>query len=168
MHKNSRLLKEKENEEKQKLEDEVQKFKYDLNSSTSGKKYYEAKKRLQDFLTQKMKEKLTKQRYRNFGSNYFTTKEFFRQFRKKRRDSFIEKLKNKDGEVKTKNEELLDIAKDYYSELYKKRDTDTQTQNFFLNKITEKLSNTDLDVLNQRITMSELKEAVLRSFYIQI
>ena len=66
-----------------------------------------------------MKEKLTKQRYRNFGSNYFTTKEFFRQFRKKRRDGFIEKLKNKDGEEKTKNEELLDIAKDFYSELYK-------------------------------------------------
>ena len=51
--KNSRLLKEKENEEKQILEDEVQKFKYDLNSSTSGKKYYEAKKRLQVFFNSK-------------------------------------------------------------------------------------------------------------------
>ena len=32
----------------------------------------------------------------------------------------ITSLKNKNGEVKSKNEEILKIAKDYYTELYKK------------------------------------------------
>ena len=40
-----------------------------------------------------MKEKLTKQRYRNFGSNYFTIKEFDRQFGKKEKGRFYKKAK---------------------------------------------------------------------------
>ena len=110
-----------------------------------------------------MKEKLIKQRYRNFGKNYFTTKEFFRQFRKKRRDNFIEKLKNVNGESKTDTNDLLEIAHAFYSDLYKKRDTDNATQQFFIDKIQNKLSSANLDSLNMHITQSELKAAVSKT-----
>ena len=161
--KHSKILKEKENEEKNKLENEVLKHKNDLSSNTKGKKYYEAKKKLQDFLTRKMKEKLVKQRYRNFGSNYFTTKEFFRQFRKKRRENLIEKLKDENGITKTGNIDLLDIAKNFYTDLYKKRETDNQTQNFFLERISKKLSESNLKFLNRKITLLELEETVSKT-----
>ena len=159
----SKVLKEKENEEKCKLENDVAKYKNDLKNTKNGKKYYEAKKKLNDFLIRNMKEKLIKQRYRNFGKNYFTTKEFFRQFRKKRRDSFIEKLKNVNGESKTDTNDLLGIAHAFYSDLYKKRDTDNATQQFFIDKIQNKLSSANLDSLNIHITQSELKAAISKT-----
>ena len=44
------LFKEKENEKKTILENEVLKYKNDLDNTTSGKKYYEAKKKLHKFI----------------------------------------------------------------------------------------------------------------------
>lgn len=159
----SKVLKEKENEEKSKLENDVAKYKNDLENTRNGKKYYEAKKKLNDFLIRNMKEKLNKQKYKNFGNNYFTTKEFFRQFRKKRRENLIEKLKNVNGESKTETNDLLGIAHAFYSDLYKKRDTDKTMQQFFIDKIQNRLSTANLDSLNMQITETELQAAVLKT-----
>ena len=139
----SKILQQKENEEKLKLENEVNKYKNAMGNENYEKKYYIAKRKLNDFILKNVKEKLNKQRYRNFGKNYFTTKEFFRQFRKKRRDAQIEKLKNKDGIVKTNTSDLLEIAKDFYTELYRKRNVDKETQKKFLEKVEKKINIAD-------------------------
>ena len=53
----------------------------------------------------------------------------------------ITKLKNKNGELKTANKEILKIAKEYYSDLCKKAQTNEQEQENFLNKYNKKISN---------------------------
>ena len=53
----------------------------------------------------------------------------------------INSLKNKNGEVKSENEEILKIAKDYYTELYKKAQTNQDEQEIFLNKYEKEISN---------------------------
>ena len=49
----------------------------------------------------------------------------------------ITKLQNKNGEIKTEDKEILKIAKEFYSDLYKKAQTNEQEQEIFLN-ITKK------------------------------
>ena len=53
----------------------------------------------------------------------------------------ITKLKNKNGEIKTEDKEILKIAKEFYSDLYKKAQTNEQEQEIFLNKYNKKISN---------------------------
>ena len=50
----------------------------------------------------------------------------------------ITKLKNKNGEIKTEDQEILIIAKEFYSDLYKKTQTNEQEQEIFLNKYNQK------------------------------
>ena len=49
----------------------------------------------------------------------------------------ITKLQNKNGEIKTEDKEIQKIAKEFYSDLYKKAQTNEQEQEIFLN-ITKK------------------------------
>ena len=44
------------------------------------------------------------------------------------------KLKNKNGELKTEGKEIPKITKDFYSDLYKKAQTNEQEQENFLIK----------------------------------
>ena len=53
----------------------------------------------------------------------------------------ITKLQNKNGEIKTEDKEILKIAKEFYSDLYKKAQTNEQEQEIFLNKYNKKISN---------------------------
>ena len=159
----SNILKQNENEEKLKLENEVNRYKNVLGNENYEKKYFDAKRKLNDFILKNMKEKLIKQRYRNFGKNYFTTKEFFRQFRKARRDRQIEKLKDKEGLIKTDTSDLLEIAKDFYVNLYKKRNVDKEAQKMFLEKIEKKITNADINFLNRVITSLELEQALKKT-----
>ena len=106
-----------------------------------------------------MKERLI----RNFGKSYFTTKEFFRQFCKKQREYQIEKLKDKDGNIKTESTDLFEVAKDFYSDLYKKHRINKETQKHFLDNVDKKISDSDLHFLNQHITINELEQAIQKT-----
>ena len=53
----------------------------------------------------------------------------------------ITKLKNKNGELKTEDKEILKIAQEFYSDLYKKAQTNQQEQETFLSEYNKKISN---------------------------
>ena len=63
---------------------------------------------------------MIKERYNNFGPNYFRTKEFFRKFKKGQKDSTITKLKDNQGIPHQDPEGILKVGKGLYSNLYKK------------------------------------------------
>ena len=50
----------------------------------------------------------------------------------------ITKLKNKNGEIKTEDKEILKIAKEFWYDLHKKAPTNEQGQENFLNKYDKK------------------------------
>ena len=50
----------------------------------------------------------------------------------------ITKLKNKNGELKTKDEEILKIAQEFYSDLYKKAAINKQEQANLVKNMTKK------------------------------
>ena len=50
----------------------------------------------------------------------------------------ITKLKNKNGELKTEDKEILKIAQEFYSDLYKKAQTNQQEQETFLTEYNKK------------------------------
>ena len=53
----------------------------------------------------------------------------------------ITKLKNKTGELKTKDEEILQIGKEFYSNLYKKAEINKKEQENLIKKYDQKISN---------------------------
>ena len=59
---------------------------------------------------------------------------FIKQKSKIKTKKNIMKLKNKNGELKTEGKEILKITKDFYSDLYKKAQTNEQEQENFLIK----------------------------------
>ena len=69
------------------------------------------------------------------------TKFFYMAEKQNQTRKNITSLKNKNGEVKSENEEILKIAKDYYTELYKKAQTNQDEQEIFLNKYEKEISN---------------------------
>ena len=69
-------------------------------------------------------------------TKFFYTAEKQNQNKKK-----ITKLKNKNGELKTEDKEILKIAEEFCSDLHKKAQTTEQEQENFLNKYNKKISN---------------------------
>ena len=54
------------------------------------------------------------------------TKFFYTAEKQNQNKKNITKLKNKNGELKTEDKEILKIAKDFYSDRYKKEQTNEQ------------------------------------------
>ena len=69
------------------------------------------------------------------------TKIFYTAEKQNQPQKNITSLKNKNGEVKSEDEEILQIAKEYYTELYKKAQTNQEQQETFLNKYEKEISN---------------------------
>ena len=72
----------------------------------------------------------------------------------------ITKLKNKNGELKTEGKEILKIAKEFYSDLYKKAQKNEQEQEHFLNKYNKKISNDWHPNLTEPLEENELFQAL--------
>ena len=72
----------------------------------------------------------------------------------------ITSLKNKNGEVKSQDEETLEIAKEYYTELYKKAETNQDEQETFLNKYEKGISNEWHPKLMKTFEEKEILEAL--------
>ena len=66
---------------------------------------------------------------------------FFIQQKNNQNKKNITKLKNKNGELKTEDKEILKIAEEFCSDLHKKAQTTEQEQENFLNKYNKKISN---------------------------
>ena len=69
------------------------------------------------------------------------TKFFYTPEKENQNKKNITKLKNKKGELKTEDKEILKKAKEFYSDLYKKAQINEQEQENFLNKCNKKISN---------------------------
>ena len=103
---------------------------------------------------------MVKEPYNNFGLNYFRTWEFFRKFKEGFKVSFIKSLKDDEGRAKRTPTEILQTAKTFYDELYKKGQTNSWKQEYFLELVERKITvehNTDL---NRNITVAEVKKAI--------
>ena len=70
------------------------------------------------------------------------------------------KLKNKNGEFKTEDEEILKIAREFHSELYKNAKINEQEQENFLNKYDKKNSNNWHPSLTKTFEEKELFQAL--------
>ena len=62
------------------------------------------------------------------------TKFFYAAEKQNQNKKNITKLKNKNGELKTEDKQILKIAEVFYSDLYKKAQTNEQEQENFLIK----------------------------------
>ena len=69
------------------------------------------------------------------------TKFFYAAEKQNQNKKTITKLKNKTGELKTKDEEILQIAKEFYSDLYKKAEINKKEQENLIKKCDQKMSN---------------------------
>lgn len=134
-----------------------------VNNPTSqilNQRYQEAKLGLRTFILDKTKEKMVKQRYNNFGKNYFTTKEFFRKYKQGQKDSFIAALENEQGETKTDPKEILRTAKIFYDNLYKRERLDPEKQAQFLSLVQRKLGIEENLDLNRDLEDAETEKAI--------
>ena len=69
------------------------------------------------------------------------TKFFYAAEKQNQNKKTITKLKNKNGELKTKDEEILKIAQEFYSDLYKKAEINKKEQENLIKKYDKKISN---------------------------
>ena len=126
--------------------------------------FQNAKTRYRDFILNKTKEKMIKQRYNNYGKHYFQTKEFFRQFKQKQKDSIISEMVETIGDAEvthTTAEGILKVAQKFFTKLYKREQTDREKQDFFLDFVQPKLSQDQNDFLNRPITEEEVLKAIM-------
>ena len=152
-------------EEKSKLEIDlkVAEINMRLDPYNSGYRtnYQNAKNKLKKFILDKTREKMAKNRYNNFGSNYFRTKEFYRKFRQSQRKTQIDQLKNEDGQVTNTPEGLMQTAHQFYKELYKKQNTNTEKKQHFINMIERHITQEQSIELNKYIPKEETKRAIM-------
>ena len=69
------------------------------------------------------------------------TKLFYAVDKQNQNKKTITKLKNKNRELKTKDEEILKIAQEFYSDLYKKAEINKKEQENLIKKYDKKISN---------------------------
>ena len=100
---------------------------------------------------------MTRSRAKLIENEEKPTKFFYTAEKQNQTKKSITSLKNKNGEVKSENEEILKIAKDYYTELYKKAQTNQDEQETFLNKYEKEISEENI---------SPGKDGIPMEFYI--
>ena len=88
------------------------------------------------------------------------TKFFYAAEKQNQNKKSITKLKYKNGELKTEDEEILKIAKEFHSELYKNAKINEQEQENFLNKYDKKNSNNWHPSLTKPFEEKELFQAL--------
>ena len=80
---------------------------------------------------------MIRSRTRQIKNEEKPSKFFYEAEKQNQNKKNITKLQNKNREIKTEDKEILKIAKEFYSDLYKKAQTNEQEQEIFLN-ITKK------------------------------
>ena len=88
------------------------------------------------------------------------TKFFYAAEKQNQNKKNITKLKNKNGELKTEDKQILKIAEVFYSDLYKKAQTNEQEQENFLNKYNQNISNDWHPKLTKPFEENELFQAL--------
>ena len=76
---------------------------------------------------------------------------------KKKIKKHIKSLQNQQGKILTTNSEILEECKNYFQNLYKKRE---KTQNLLLKYISNEITNEQNNKLTKQIEITEIKEAI--------
>ena len=103
---------------------------------------------------------MIRSRTRQIENEEKASKFFYAAEKQNQNKKIITKLKNKNGELKTEDKEILKIAKEFYSDLYKKAQTNEQEQEIFLNKYNKKISNDWHPNLTKPLEENELFKAL--------
>ena len=91
-------------------------------------------------------------------------KYFYRLLRVQQSQSAMECLLKADGDIITTQQGMMEEARNYYQNLYKKKeDVSLEDQNFFLDKIDKFLTAKQKADLDSDITLEELENALLNS-----
>ena len=100
--------------------------------------------------------RMDKLQYMDKPSKYFFDLEKIRGKAKS-----IDEIKNKEGEMLTTKEEILNEIEDFYSNLYKKEPTDKQQQEKIYRLLSKKkIEHSETETLGNLITAKEIKTAV--------
>ena len=122
--------------------------------------YQNAKKILKNSILTKTREKMAKNRYNNFGPNYFRTKEFYRQFRQNQKKTHIEKLKDHEGQMVNTPQGLMNTAHRFYKDLYKKQNTNDTKKQHFIDMVEQCITQEQNIELNNPMADEEIKIAI--------
>jgi len=117
--------------------------------------YSLCKKELAEFQKNKIQRKLLKAKYDLMEKGDSGTKAFYKRFSENRKQTYIAKLKNKQDNITTTKEELLETVKNFYSELFQATPSDPESTKTFSNETTRVLEPND-DTIKKTITETEL------------
>ena len=88
---------------------------------------------------------------------------FFAEIEKKSsKKKMITHLMNEEGEMKNDTSSLMQIATDFYTKLYARKNTNQQTADRLLRNIKKKITPEQMDTMDALITKEELTKAVMR------
>ena len=88
------------------------------------------------------------------------TKFFYAAEKQNQNKKTITKLKSKNGEIQTKDDEILKIAQEFYTDLYKKAETNKKEQENLILKYDKKISNDWHPSLTNLFEEKELYQAL--------
>ena len=88
------------------------------------------------------------------------TKIFYTIEKQNQTKKSITSLKNRNGEVKSEDEKILKIAKEYYTDLYNKAQTNQEEQETLLNKYEKEISNDWHPKLTKTFEVKEIFQAL--------
>ena len=117
--------------------------------------YSLCKKELAEFQKNKIQRKLMKAKYDLMEKGDSGTKAFHKRFSENRKQTYIDKLKNKQDNFTISKEELLQTVKTFYSELFQATPSDPEKTKTFSNETTRVLEPKD-DAIIKPITETEL------------
>ena len=133
-----------------------------VNMTEQQKEYYNYYK---DKYRDIQKKEIQGHQIRTRGQPVYETKEpnieFYAKLEKRSaKNNTITQLQDKKGQIQTDNENLVQIATDYYTKLYKPSPVDEMKQQRLLKNIDLKISTQDKLKLEADITEQELQQAV--------
>ena len=83
-----------------------------------------------------------------------------RLIKKKREKNQINKIKNKNGEIKTDNTEILRIIRDYYQQLYTNKMKNLEKIEFFEKYNFPRRNQEGIENLNRSVTSTEIETLI--------
>ncbi len=133
------------------------------NSPTLKRKYEYHKSKLNDWAKNQISGYQTRiKAYPKFEAGEPNIAFFADLEKKTSNKKTIGELKSKDGTMKYKNEEIKEVAKDFYTDLFSPKQTDSKATEKLLRNIKNKISPAHRASLDDIITLEELEKAVFK------
>lgn len=116
------------------------------------------KKDMSKLYNEKSRGVLTRSRVQHLEENEKCTRYFFKKLGKARH--CIEAVLDKDRKEVRGSQDILEVVKSFYSDLYQEKSISEQSMSYFLSHLTTKLNNTDRDLLERDLTINEITKAM--------